>query len=119
MFKKLLSTLALIFITLAFISCGGNSNDKKDNKDSVKTVKKEPIKVNKAYTDIAKFISGMKVDEKSELFELSNEVAIKSYSASTDSSWARLEKRRFSQMRTWAETELTDLNKDINAFLSF
>ncbi|NTW32269.1 MAG: hypothetical protein HGB12_06550 [Bacteroidetes bacterium] len=114
MLKK--SFISIIFISIALLisSCGGaGKKDNKDKKDTVKTVKKDSIKANKVYTDIAKFISGMKVDEKSELYELSQTESFKNYSISSDSSWAKLEKRRLSKMRAWSETELSDMNKDI------
>jgi len=114
MFKKSIYIAAILFIAFVIASCGGSGNkDNKDKKDTVKTVKKDTVKINKAYTDIAKFISGMKVDEKSDLYELSQSESFKTYSKSSDSSWSKLERKRLSKMKTWAEAELIDLNKNI------
>jgi len=115
MFKKSAYGMAVLFIALAIASCGGNGKKEVKNvKDTVKkTVQKDTLKVNKAYTDIAKFISGMNVDEKSELYKLSQSESFKSYAKSSDSSWKKLEKKRLLKMKTWAEAELSDLNKDI------
>jgi hypothetical protein len=114
MFKKSIYGAAILFMAFIIASCGGGtSKNNKDKKDTLKTVKKDTVKVNKAYTDIAKFISGMKVDEKSDLYELSQSESFRSYSKSSDSSWAKLERKRLSKMKTWAEAELVDLNKNI------
>jgi len=114
MLKRSFIAIICISITIVFLSCGGNGNKQNnDKKDTVKTVKKDSVKANKAYTDIAKFISGMKVDEKSDLYELSKLESFVNYSQSSDSSWSKLNNKRLSKMRTWAETELSDLNKDI------
>lgn len=114
MLKKSLIASLILSIAFLIVSCGGSGNKtNNENKDSVKTVKKDTLKVNKEYTDIAKFISGMKVDEKSDLYTLSQETSFVNYSKSSDSSWAKLEKRRLSKMKTWADTEITDLNKDV------
>ncbi len=114
MFKKSIYGVIILFIAFVIASCNGSgSKDNKDNRDTVKTVKKDTVKINKAYTDIAKFISGMKVDEKSDLYELSQSESFRSYSKSFDSSWSKLEKKRLSKMRTWAEAGLVDLNKNI------
>jgi hypothetical protein len=113
MFRK--SFFAIIFLASAIIvtSCGSGKKNNNDKKDTVKTVKKDTFKVNKAYTDIAKFISGMPVDEKSDLYELSKLESFKSYISSSDSSWSKLEKRRLSKMIIWAEKEIPDLNKGL------
>jgi len=114
MLKK--SFFSVIFLSLAIIiaSCGGNGKkENKNAKDTVKTVKKDTFKVNTKYTDIAKFIAGMKVDEKSDLYELSQDKDFTSYAASSDSSWAKLDRKRLSKMRPWAEAEIADMNKDI------
>jgi len=114
MFKKSIFNILILAFALIIASCGGSGKgDSKDAKDTVKTVKKDSVRVNKKYTDIAKFISGMPVDEKSELYSLSQLASFKSYCTSSDSSWSKLEKRRLSKMRTWAETEIADLNKDL------
>ena len=73
MFKKSVFALAVLFTAFMIASCGGSGNkDNKDNKDTIKkVVKVDTIKINKKYTDIAKFIAGIPVDENSELYELS------------------------------------------------
>lgn len=115
MIKKSIFTIFVLASAMIIASCGGSGKkDTKDSKDTIKTIKKDSVKINKKYTDIAKFISGMPVDEKSELYSLSQLASFKSYSASSDSSWAKLEKRRLSKMRTWADSEIVDLNKNLN-----
>jgi hypothetical protein len=114
MFKKSFIGIAILSIALVFASCGGTGNkDNKDKKDTVKVVKKDTVKINKAYTDIAKFISGMPVDSKSDLFELSKDASFKSFATASDTSWAKLDRKRLVRMRKWSDTVLTDLNKDI------
>ncbi|MFH0866354.1 MAG: hypothetical protein V1904_09165 [Bacteroidota bacterium] len=114
MLKKLFFGIVIIFLAATIISCGGSGNTNNgDKKDTVKVVKKDSVKVNKKYTDIAQFISGMAVDEKSELYELSGTESFKNYSVQTDSSWAKLKRGRLAKMNSWSEKELTDLNKDL------
>lgn len=115
MIKKIITGIAAMIIAGAFISCGGSDNKKtdNDNQDTIPVVKKDTVKISKEYTDIAKFISGMAVDEKSELFELSKTESFKNYSAQTDTSWAKLKRGRLAKMSEWAGVELADLNKDL------
>ena len=114
MLRKSFFSIIILSIAIIIASCGGSGNkNTKDQKDTVKTVKKDTFKINKKYTDIAKFIAGMKVDEKSDLYELSKDKNFISYSVSSDSSWAKLDRKRLSRMRTWAESEIADMNKDI------
>lgn len=114
MLKKIFFGIGVIFIAITVISCGGSGNtNKDDNKDTTKVVKKDSVKVNKKYTDIAKFLSGMAVDEKSELCELSKTESFKNYSVQTDSSWAKLKRGRIAKMSSWSDKELSDLNKDL------
>jgi hypothetical protein len=112
MFKKSFFAVAILSMAFLIASCGGSGN-KSNDKDTTKVVKKDSIKINKKYTNIAKFISGMPVDSKSDLYELSQLESFKFYAKSSDSSWAKLEKRRISKMRTWADTELVDLHKGL------
>ncbi len=116
MFKTTKSFFAIAILSLSFlvISCGGSGNtNNKDKKDTTKVAKKDSVKINKKYTDIAKFISGMAVDKNSELWDLSQLAGFKSYSKSSDSSWAKLDKKRLSKMSGWADSEIVDLNKDL------
>ena len=112
MLRKIFYGMTILFMAFIIASCGGGKGNK-DKKDTVKTVKKDTVKINKTYTDIAKFIAGMKVDEKSELYELSQSESFVNYLKSFDLSWSKLEQKRLSKMRTWAEAELADLNKNI------
>ena len=116
MLKKSFFSIVILSLAIIIASCGGSGKkNKKDQKDTTKVVvKKDTFKINKKYTDIAKFISGMSVDDKSELSDLSKEKSFITYATSTDSNWAKLEKKRLSKMRPWAETEIADMNKDIN-----
>ena len=113
MFKRSIFTITILSVAFIIASCGGSGKKDNDNKDTVKTVKKEPVKINSEYTNIAKFIAGMSVYEKSDLFELTKTESFKNYVTSSDSSWAKLDKRRLSKMSAWAETEIPDLNKGI------
>jgi len=114
MLKKSFFTFIILSLSILVLSCGGNGDKKvKDAKDTLKVVKKDSIVINKKYTDIAKFIAGIPVDDKSDLYALSQLASFKSYCKSSDSSWAKLEKRRISKMRAWADTEVVDLNKDL------
>ena len=113
MLKKSFFGIAILSVAFIVASCGGSGNKNKDKKDSVKTVKKDTVKINKAYTDLAKFISGMAVDSKSDLFELTKDANFKNFSSANDSTWAKLDRRRLSKMRKWSDTVLTDLNKDL------
>lgn len=115
MIKKISFSVVIFIVACFIISCGGNKKKEtsEEIKDTLKNVNKVEIQTNKKYTDIARFISGMSVDEKSELYELSQTGSFKSYVSSSDSSWARFEKKRLAKMRTWAGEEISDINKDL------
>lgn len=114
MLKKIFFGIVIIFLAGTIVSCGGTGKDKtSDQKDTIKIVKKDTVKINKQYTDIAKFISGMAVDSTSELYKLSQTESFKTYSAQTDTSWAKLKRGRLAKMSKWSEEELPDLNKDL------
>src|ERR1035438_5892728 len=102
MLKKSFLGIAILSVAFVIASCGGSGNKNKDKKDSVKTVKKDTVKINKAYTDLAKFISGMAVDSKSDLFELTKDANFKNFSSANDSTWAKLDRRRLTKMRKWS-----------------
>jgi hypothetical protein len=113
MLRKLLFASGLVFITAAFISCGSSNNKTNDQKDTNKVVKRDTVKINKQYTDIAKFISGMAVDSSSELYALAKTESFINYAVQADSSWAKVKRGRMAKMSAWSEKELADLNKDL------
>ena len=114
MLKKSISVIVISCVASFILSCGNSENKKTtEKKDTIKVAKKEKVVINKKFTDIAMFVAGMAVDDKSELYKLSKTESFKNYSAQTDSSWGKLEKGRISKMKGWSEKELVDLNKDL------
>lgn len=114
MIKKSFLLVLAAFIAFSVTSCGGGkTKTADDSKDTVKTVKKDTVKINKKYTDIAKVLGGMAVDEKSEVYAITQDKAFISYKASMDSSFARMERKRLASITSWSATEIADLNKDL------
>jgi hypothetical protein len=115
MIKRSFNFLFVALLAISIVSCGGTDKKKTDNnsKDSVKTVKQDSVKINKEYTDIAKILGGMSVDEKSAFYEISQDKAFKKYASTMDSGFARMKKRRVDKITEWSSTEIADLNKDL------
>lgn len=114
MIKKSFLVILSAFIALSVISCGGNKTKTTDNtKDTVKTAKKDTVKINQKFTDIAKILGGMSVDEKSEFYAVTQDKSFISYKTSMDSSFARMGRKRLANITSWSATEIADLNKDL------
>jgi hypothetical protein len=88
--------------------------------DSVPTPKPETLVFDKKFDNIARYISGIKQEEGSPLSSLDTAKSWLSFSSSFDSSWRMLETNRFSKMKDWAKTELSEPNKTTrNVFYPF
>ena len=116
MIKRSFYFLFIGMLAVSIVSCGDSKKKKsdKDVKDSVKTEKKDSVKVNKELTDIAKILGGMSVDEKSHLYGVSQESAFKKYEVTMDAGFEKIQKKRLSKITEWSGNEITDLNKDLN-----
>jgi len=99
-----------------FISCGGSSKEKKttgkEKKDSIVS-KDTLVKANAKYNDIARYLGGLKLNEKSELTEATKSPAWLTYCKYSDSSWIKLERKRLKLMGEWSQKEIPDLYKDV------
>ncbi|MFL5727905.1 MAG: hypothetical protein ACJ75J_00340 [Cytophagaceae bacterium] len=117
--KTINISIALVLSGLLF-SCGGNTTEKKVEKDSIVkdsvSVPKDKDTVasvqnyDKKFENTARFISGIAQDKSSDLAALDTMKSWQSYARSSDSSWKMLEVNRFSKMRDWAKTELAEAN---------
>lgn len=110
------------FIALTCIIFGGQScnttpnNDKsKDKADSTKkdsSISEEPkIEIDKKYNDVARILAGMEIEASSTFYPVTQTASWKAYKKTADAGWAAADDRRFKALRSWAETELADLNK--------
>ena len=98
-FKALI--LSICALSLAtFSSCQNNTNkenqdQKKETKDTVKQVKNTPkqaIEINKKYNDLALYLAGLKVDDKSEIAKLMSNSSWVKYSSISVESWNKFHK---------------------------
>lgn len=62
-------------------------------------------------TNEAKFLAGMKVDEKSSLATLQKTQAWKAHAAFFNNIWARLEKQQLTKLEKWTDKELKTVNQ--------
>jgi len=114
-FKSSVFLVAAVIIVSMFFSCGGGSKEKKKGKKDSIVVKKETVcQVNEKLNDIALYLAGMKLNEKSELFELTKNPSWVNYARNTDTSWSKLGRKRTRPMSAWAKREMPDLIKDLN-----
>lgn len=114
-FKSSVFLVAAVIIVSMFFSCGGgNKENKKEKKDSIVVKKDSACPVDQKLTDISLYLAGMKLDEKSELYEMTKIPAWTNYARNTDTSWAKLGRKRTRPMTAWAKKEIPDLIKDLN-----
>ncbi|HIK26879.1 MAG: hypothetical protein N3E45_09965 [Oscillatoriaceae bacterium SKW80] len=63
------------------------------------------------FTDSAKFLAGIKVDEKSPLAAYQKSKAWNDHSYYFESAWKKLEQQQLSKIRKWTNTELKSINQ--------
>lgn len=125
---KLSLSLFAILSFVWFVSCDEKKNSGKD-KDTVvvatdtlsqtdavtaKGPDKPPV-FDHQYDNTARVLSGIAQGKGSDLAHIDTTASWKSFSASFDSSWALIEKKRFSKMRDWRTVELADVNSNTNS----
>ena len=64
------------------------------------------------YNKVALFLAGMKPDTSGQFNVLINKPQWISYSKSFDSIWSRVEENSLAKIKSWADTEMTDINKE-------
>lgn len=105
----------VIAVITFFAGCQLQEQKKSVQKDTVKVVtsvaKPQSTKeirrsTNKIYNDIARYLAGMKQEDESRLTDLEKNFIWQKYAVSSDSTWARLERRQLSKIKTWASQEL-------------
>lgn len=63
------------------------------------------------FTDSAKFLAGIKVDESSPIAEYQKSKAWSDHAYYFESAWQKLDQQQLSRIRKWSETELKSLNQ--------
>ncbi len=63
------------------------------------------------FTDSAKFLAGIKVDETSPIAEYQKSKAWNDHSYYFESAWQKLDQQQLSRIRKWSETELKSINQ--------
>ncbi|MFM2225860.1 MAG: hypothetical protein RJA07_2062 [Bacteroidota bacterium] len=106
------SIYMFLILTFYMLSCGQNNSAQ--NADSTKS-KKDTTIVNSAsdgkFNRIARYWSGLHDAENIELEKFSE---WKNYSKNLDSSFAKLDRRKFTVINNWSKTELKSVNEKIN-----
>jgi hypothetical protein len=109
--------LALTGIIFSGQACNpkSDSDKEKDNADSTKkdsSISEDPkIEIDRKYDDVARILAGMDIDTGSAFYAVTQSASWKAYKKTADAGWAAADTRRFKAIRTWAETELAELNK--------
>ncbi len=72
-----------------------------------------PVAYDQTLTDIARFIAGMPVEEKSTLFALSQTQEWKEYATQCDSNWLRYQNQVMLSIKSWVTTEISEAASNI------
>jgi hypothetical protein len=132
-------TISLFVFVLLLASCTNSAEktsqtadaDKKDSLNfsktdslqadtlSKKTETAKQATVNKQLNDLARVIAGMPVDSTSEYYRFTKSATWKRFAKNMDSSFAKVDRERFSKMRQWSETELTAANDGRDLYYPF
>lgn len=120
LFSKLPFVLGTCFVLLTTACQSSTVNNKeKGNNDSAienSTTEKTNVTVvdtfpyNKKITDAALFIAGMAVDEKSELFQLTQTQVWKNYAKKCDTSWNKFNQKVSNSVAKWIEKEIPNVS---------
>jgi hypothetical protein len=118
-------TLLALFAFVCFFSCEEKRNSKDPNDTTavsdtiqdtnpddtirVSTPSKPPV-FDRSFDNNVRVLSGVAQEKNSDLAYNDTTASWKSFAASFDSSWALIEKKRFSKMREWRNTELAGAN---------
>lgn len=79
--------------------------------ENIAALSPETAPMSAKFTNTAKFLAGMKVDENSPLASHQKNQAWKNHAAFFDNVWGRLEKQQLSEIRQWANKELKSVNQ--------
>lgn len=115
--KKISLTITIVATISLFTSCQNDKNTKQNQATQttdtlVKENKKERIvPTDKKYNEIARFIAGLPQEENNSLQEYEKTETWKGYSQESNRKWQRLKEGKLAKMRTWADTELKEINQ--------
>lgn len=127
-FSKTIVALFVMLINIIICGCSSIPDKKQDKintvskKDSLQAdtsdskvevsqmciPKKETVRI---YNDNARFIAGLKSEEGSEFKKLENNRDWQNYAAWSNSVWNRLKEGQLQKVKTWAQQELSFVNK--------
>lgn len=118
---KKLSSFAFVLSLTAIIFSGqacntpaasDNNKEKADSSNNKPSSSNEPkIEIDKKYNDVARILAGMEIESSSAFYQVTQTESWKAYKKSADAGWAAADAKRFNAMRSWAATELAELNK--------
>lgn len=126
-YKTLFKVTLLAFATASALSCGKKetkATEKPLVKDSVAIVKDSVITETVAevitdtihpvghpvYNEFARYVAGYGVSKQSQFYASTQEAYWQKFASKQDSAWKATERKRFSIMKSWAQTELKDAN---------
>ncbi len=125
--KTKLTLLALLGC-MFFSSCEEKKNTTSSSNDTIsasgeirsdsihrRKAPEKPLEFDHQYDHNVRVLSGIPQPQGSTLASIDTTESWKAFSFSFDSSWALIEKKRFSKMRDWRNAELTDVNASDNS----
>ncbi|MDD5570325.1 MAG: hypothetical protein PHD97_04120 [Bacteroidales bacterium] len=121
---KNIPAIIITFALLVIFSCDNEKpkekfveNEKVETKDSVRAVvknKSKPVKINKEYNDIAKYLAGIKPGSRGELYNLSKNQVWRRYSIIADYKWRNFHATKTKKIQSWINKEMNDVEKNNN-----
>ena len=66
-----------------------------------------------SHTDVARFLAGMEPSSSSPLAKLTKESKWRTHAKKLDKTWARIEKRQLSKIRSWSKEHIKTPNKSM------
>jgi hypothetical protein len=82
-----------------------------DTTQKAKTIYATP-QAHRKYNDFARLVAGLSLDGDSRYKKYDTLKAYKEFAGSLERSWTKIDGSRFTKMREWSKTELTEANKD-------
>jgi hypothetical protein len=108
---------ATLGLCVAFASCKESNGTKdKDNKDTTQkqTEVEKPVIIDRLASGRAEILAAMIPKDTQNYGRIINSAAFKTHQEEFNKGWANLEDKYLSKLRTWRDSEISDMNKEGN-----